>query len=66
MIVGIPIGTRMRLASGGPIMITVENLPGCKVTCAWLGSNGRAVEGDFPIVCLDVIRRSFIVDWRLK
>jgi uncharacterized protein YodC (DUF2158 family) len=66
MIVGMPIGTRVRLASGGPVMLIIENLPGCKVTCAWIGVNGVPVEGVFLVVCLDIIRRTHIVNWRRK
>ena len=55
-IIKMPIGTRVRLASGGPLMVVVENLPPdddgmAIVRCAW--ENG---EHDFPIVCLDVVR----------
>jgi uncharacterized protein YodC (DUF2158 family) len=66
MIVGMPIGTRVRLASGGPVMLIVENLPGCRVTCAWTGQDGRPIEDDFLVVCLDIIRRTHIVNWRRK
>jgi uncharacterized protein YodC (DUF2158 family) len=52
-----PIGTRVRLASGGPDMLVVDMHPAdAAVTCAWL--NGRQVgEYRFPSLCLDIIRR---------
>ncbi|MEM7528856.1 MAG: hypothetical protein AAF416_14460 [Pseudomonadota bacterium] len=46
-----PIGTRVRLASGGPVMLVVDVKDAFTVTCAWPGG-----EGDFSVVCLDVVR----------
>jgi uncharacterized protein YodC (DUF2158 family) len=52
-----PLGTRVRLASGGPVMLVVDIHPETmSVTCAWHG--GEAV---FPVVCLDVIRRHHVI-----
>ena len=51
-----PIGTRVRLASGGPDM-TVVDLDDIKarVLCAW--RDGEAVrESWFPSITLDIIR----------
>lgn len=46
-----PIGTRVRLASGGPLVVA-NDLPNKEcVTCAWPDG-----EADFRIVCLDVVR----------
>ncbi len=55
-----PIGTRVRLASGGPIMIVVANdLPDREyVTCAW---DGGKQEADFRIVTLDVVRQRHVI-----
>lgn len=48
-----PIGTRVRLASGGPVMLVVDVHPmTMEVTCAWPDGEHR-----FRIVCLDVVRR---------
>lgn len=47
-----PIGTKVRLASGGPEMIVVDLRPGTlEVLCAW--PDGEAW---FKVVCLDVVR----------
>lgn len=47
-----PIGTRVRLASGGPVMLVVDIHPELMaVTVAW--QYGEAI---FPIVCLDIVR----------
>lgn len=48
-----PIGTRVRLASGGPVMVIVDNakLADGLVTCAWEGG-----EDEFRLVVLDVVR----------
>jgi uncharacterized protein YodC (DUF2158 family) len=53
-----PIGTRVRLASGGPIMLVVSNDGPHRdiVTCGWRADDGSAQEDDFVIVCLDVVR----------
>ena len=53
------IGTRVRLASGGPTMLVTDLDPQAwRVMCSWDGG-----EGWFSVVCLDVIRRKHIVDW---
>lgn len=54
-----PIGTRVRLASGGPEMLIVD-LDGerMQVLCAW----GPRSEMWLPVVCVDVIRRFHIID----
>lgn len=54
-----PIGTRVRLASGGPEMLVVDiDLYRLRVLCAW-------PEGErwFLIVCVDVTRKLHVVDW---
>jgi hypothetical protein len=53
-----PIGTRVRLASGGPDMLVVDldSVRWCALA-AWDGG-----EAWFPVVCLDVIRRHHIIN----
>ena len=57
-----PIGTKVRLASGGPEMLVVDvDVAGAKATCAW--ATGHSVgEHTFPTVCLDLVRRFHIID----
>jgi len=58
-----PIGTKVRLASGGPEMVVVDiDISTMRVCCAWRSSID-ASESDcwFPIVCLDVIRRHWVI-----
>lgn len=59
-----PVGTKVRLASGGPEMIVVDIDPrAAKATCAWRSGN-RAEEYQFPTVCLDLVRSFHIIDDR--
>ena len=59
-----PIGTRVRLASGGPEMLVVEMHPADgDVTCAWR-NGARQDEHRFPSLCLDIVRRYHIIDDR--
>ncbi len=52
-----PIGTRVRLASGGPVMLVVDLDPvNFQVMCAWKGG-----EAWFRVVTLDVIRRKHVI-----
>lgn len=47
-----PIGTKVRLASGGPLMLVVDNnRDNFSVLAAWDGG-----EDWFQVVCLDVVR----------
>lgn len=53
-----PIGTRVRLASGGPEMLVVDLDPvRWRVLAAWNGG-----EAWFLVVCLDVIRAFHIIE----
>ena len=54
----LPIGTKCRLASGGPEMLVIDiEEGGYKVLCSW----GYG-EKWFPTVCLNVIRQHHIID----
>lgn len=51
------IGQRVRLASGGPIMVVVDFDPiALTLTCAWPGGEMTA-----PIVCFDFIRQRHVI-----
>ena len=54
-----PIGTEVRLASGGSIMTVVDtDLPDrWHVMVAWTDAHGNQHERSFPVVCLDIVRR---------
>lgn len=53
-----PIGTRVRLASGGPEMIVMDFHPETwRVLCGWSGG-----EAWFLVVCLDVIRSFHVIE----
>ena len=57
---GLPIGMRVRLASGGPIMlVTDSDSHGWEVFCSWDGG-----EGWFKIFSLDIIRRRHVAGWQ--
>lgn len=57
-----PIGTKVRLASGGPEMLIVDtDAPQAKAICAW-ESGQRVEEHTFPTVCLDLVRQIHIID----
>lgn len=56
-----PIGTRVRLKSGGPVMVVVDGkflrgVSGMRgfesATCAWRNENGNVSEYAFPVECL--------------
>lgn len=52
-----PIGTRVRLASGGPVMTVVDIDPETmRVFCDW-----RSGAAWFRIVCLDVVRKRWVI-----
>ncbi len=57
-----PIGTRVRLASGGPVMVVVgwDETDREYVVCAWDGPDGPQ-EHRFRIVTLDVVRRKHVL-----
>lgn len=53
-----PIGTKVRLASGGPDMLVVETIEeDSRAVCAWDGG-----EATFLTVCLDLVRTFHIID----
>ena len=59
-----PIGTKVRLASGGPEMLAVDIDPAsARTRCAWLTESG-AREAWFPSICLDIVRRVHVIDDR--
>lgn len=52
-----PIGTKVRLASGGPEMLVVDLRPATfEVLCAWADG-----EEWFKVVCLDVVRTFHVI-----
>lgn len=54
-----PIGTRVMLASGGPIMlVTAWDDDREYVWCEW---EGCAESARFRIVCLDVVRNHYVI-----
>lgn len=57
-----PIGTKVRLASGGPEMLVVDlDRIAWSVLCAWRSDDGTEGEAWFPVVCLDVIRTVHVI-----
>jgi uncharacterized protein YodC (DUF2158 family) len=52
----LPIGTKVRLASGGPAMIVVDfGFDEGDLVCAWK-RNGKIAEAKFRVVMLDIVR----------
>jgi len=52
----LPIGTKVRLASGGPVML-VTDLDGPRIYCEWGPNQGMWL----PTVCVDVIRNHHVL-----
>lgn len=51
-----PVGTRVMLASGGPVMLVVDVDPkNSRVLVSWRNADG-VMEEWFPSVCLDIVR----------
>lgn len=56
-----PIGTRVRLASGGPEMLVVDiDPPRSRTKAAWQIDDG-AREAWFPSICLDIVRTAHVI-----
>ncbi|WP_041358095.1 YodC family protein [Nitrobacter hamburgensis] len=53
----LPIGTSVRLGSGGPEMLIVDyDLAKGSYLCEWKRSNGGIEQSNFPPIVLDIIR----------
>lgn len=58
-----PIGTRVRLASGGTVMLVTGTDPlNGRVLCEWQNDDGSIGAAWLPIVVLDVVRRHHVID----
>jgi len=56
------LGTRVRLGSGGPMMVVVDLNPNTGyVECEWR-EDGILHEGKFKSICLDIVRNIHLID----
>ena len=57
-----PIGTRLKLASGSPMLVVVDNDKNLStVTVSWVDDEGVEQEVQLPSVCFDIFRRTHYI-----